>query len=92
MKRIGAADRVRTPVGDHGGDPVRAVGGHVRDLRATLWPERVEEAGQGGLVPARRGPHQPTRVVVDHHGQILVPALVGDLIGPDPSQPSEPVV
>ena len=34
------------------------------------------------------GPHQPAAVVVDHDGQVLVAALVGDLIDPDPRRPA----
>ncbi len=37
------------------------------------------------------GPHQPAAVVVDHDGQVLVAALVGDLIDPDPLQAGQRV-
>ena len=71
-----------------------AVGGDVGDLGAaalTGGPSASKNVREGGLVPAWRGPHQPAGVVVDHHGQVLVAALVGDLIDPDPTQPGEPV-
>ena len=71
--------------GDDVGDPVRTVGGDVGDLAAPLLTEGVEEALEGGLVPAGGGPDQPTGVVVDDHGQVAVAALVGDLIDPDPA-------
>jgi hypothetical protein len=40
---------------------------------------------------ARGGPHQPARVLVDDHGEVLVAALVGDLVDTDPPQPGEAV-
>ena len=91
MKRIGTADRGRAALGDHVGDPVRGVGGDMGDLRAPLGAQRVEKPPQGGGVAARCGPHQPAAVVVDHHRQVLVVALVGDLIDADPAQTGEPV-
>ncbi len=91
VERVGAAHRVRASLGDHVADPLRAVGADLGDQRAALRAEGVEERVQGGLVPAWRGPHQPAGVVVDHDRQIPVPALVGDLVDPDPAQPGEPV-
>src|SRR5690606_21894356 len=84
VEGVGAAHRVRAPLGDHGADPVRAVGGDVGDQGGAFLTEGVEEPFQGGLLPAGRGPHQPAGVVVDHDGQVLLPALVGDLVDPDP--------
>jgi hypothetical protein len=46
MKRIRTADRARAPLGDHVGDPVRGVGGHVRDQLAAFGAQRIEEAAQ----------------------------------------------
>src|SRR3954452_10999649 len=69
VEGVGAADRVRTPVGDHGADPVRAVGTDVGDLGAALLPEGVEEPVEGGLLLSVSGPHQLPGVVVDHHRQ-----------------------
>ena len=66
MKRIRTADRARAALGDHVGDPVRGVGGHVRDQRAAFGAEGVEEAAQRLRVPAGRGPDQRAGVVVDH--------------------------
>ena len=63
----------------------------MRDLRAPRRPQRVEELLQGGRVTSRRGPHQPTGVVVDHDQQVQVPTLVGDLVDADPPQPGEPI-
>jgi hypothetical protein len=91
MKRVGAADRVRAAVGHHVGDPVRGVGGHVRDQRGPLGAEGVEEPSQGGRVATRRGPDQVAGVVVDHHGQILVVAFVGNRVDADPAQVRQPV-
>jgi hypothetical protein len=92
VEGVGATHRVRAAVGDHRADPVRAIGADVGDLGAALFTEDVEEPLQGGLLPARSGPHQPAGVVVDHHGQVPLSAFVGDLIDPDPSQVGEPVV
>ena len=39
-----------------------------------------------------RDPHQPAGVVVNHRGEELVAALVGDLIDPEPGQAGEPVM
>src|SRR5664279_49235 len=52
-------------------------------------PERLEELGQGVLVPALMSPHQPPGVVVDHARQIPVPLTIGDLVDPDPAEPVE---
>ena len=90
----GSAQRIacRAALGHHVADPVRGVGRHMGDLGAArLDAQGVEERAHGGAVTTRRGPHQPAAVVVDHHGQVLVAALVGDLIDADPAQPGEPI-
>ena len=56
-----------------------------------LGAEGVEEPLQGGGVAARCGPHQPAAVVVNHHREVFVVALVGDLVDADPAQVREPV-
>jgi hypothetical protein len=61
------------------------------DLRTPLGSEGVEEGTQRRLVSTGAGPDQPSGVVVDHDGQVLVVALVGDLIDADPAQTSEQV-
>ena len=38
---------------------------------------------QGRFIAAGCGPHEPAGVVVDDDGQVVVAALVGDLIDPD---------
>jgi len=43
VERVRAAHRVRAALGDHRGDPVRAVGRHVRNPPAALGAQRVEE-------------------------------------------------
>jgi len=63
----------------------------VGELAGAILAQGVEEALQGGLVAAGRGPHQPARVMVDDHGEVAVAPLVADLVHPDPAQPSEPV-
>ena len=69
VERVGALDRVRAPFGDDLGDPVGLISRHLSECGAAVWPELVEEAAQGGAIPARRGPHQPAGVVIDHDGE-----------------------
>jgi len=61
------------------------------ELAGVITAEGVEEAVQGGLVVAGRGPHQPAGVVVDDHRQVAVALLVGDLVHADAAQPLKPV-
>ena len=61
------------------------------ELRGAFVAELVEEHLQVGVGAARAGPHQMAGVVVDHDDQVAVPALVGDLVDPDPAQPGEPI-
>lgn len=61
------------------------------DQCGPLRPQGVEELPQGGTVTTRSSPHQPAAVVINHHSQVLVVALVGDLINPDPAQPREQI-
>jgi hypothetical protein len=60
-----------------------------------IWAHRSSPSASknpaSAFVAAGGGPHQPAGVVVDHDHQVLVPALVGDLIDPDPLEPLEPV-
>lgn len=42
-------------------------------------------------VPTHRCPDQPAAVVVDHHGEVTVAALVRDLIDADAAQASEAI-
>jgi len=79
----------------HGTDPVSPIGADVADLGAAALARgfhRVEERLEGGLVPARRSPHQPAGVVVDHDRQVLVATFVGNLVDPDPPQLGEPIM
>jgi hypothetical protein len=66
----------------------------MADLGASTLPrclQRIEEGGHGRAFSAGAGPHQAAAVVVDHDGQVLVVALVGDFIDPDPPQASQRV-
>ncbi len=92
MERIGDTDRARTPVGHDGIDEVSPIGADMGDLGATLGSEEIEELTHGRTGASRRSPHQPTGVVVDHDHQKLEPALVADLIDPDPPQPGQTVM
>ena len=60
-------------------------------LRGAVGAEGVEERVHGLGVPAGRGPHQLAGVVVDDHHDVLVAALIGDLVDPDPPQPGQRV-
>jgi hypothetical protein len=64
-------------------DPVRGISGRTGDLRDPLGAKGIEKPPQGRGVAPRRCPHQPAAVVVDHHRQVLVVTLVGDLIDAD---------
>ena len=88
---VGAQDGGGTAGRDHPGDPGGRVGADQPDLLASLRTKRVKEAAQRRRVVAGRGPHQPASVVVDHHGEVAVALLVGDLVDPDPGQPLQPV-
>jgi hypothetical protein len=63
----------------------------MRELLGAVGPEDVEEPGDGRGVAARLRPDQVPRIVVDHHGQVLLALAVADLVDPDPGQPREPV-
>ena len=89
VERIRTADRARTAPGHHVGDPAGRIRGDVGDL--PRGPQRVEEAVQGGVVAARDRPDQPAAVVVDHHRDVVVVTLVGDLVDADTPQPGKPV-
>ncbi len=62
------------------------------DLAGSLRAECVEERGQGGFVLAGSCPDEPTTVVVNNDAQILVAALVADLINTDPPEVGERVM
>jgi hypothetical protein len=90
-ERVGAHGGGGTAGRDHPGDPRCRVGADQLDLLAARKAKRVEEAAQRrGVMPGRR-PHQPASIVVDHHRQVPVAHLVGDLVDADPGQPREPV-
>src|SRR6476660_10622175 len=83
VKRVGASHRGRASIADHVSDPFGSVSGDVADPGASTLPrclQRIEEGVHGRAFAAGTGPHQPAAVVVDDDGQVLVVALVGDLI------------
>jgi len=82
---------VLTASGDHERDPFGRIGADQGDLRATLGTQAVEELLQRLPIPAGVGPQQDTGVVVNDHSEVLVAALVTDLVDPDPAQVREPV-
>ena len=67
VERVQAHDRLRAAARDHAGDPAGRIRAHMGELAGVITAEGVEEALQGGLVVAGRGPHQPAGVVIDHH-------------------------
>lgn len=74
------------PLRDHVGDPARAVGG---DLAAGAPPlrEQVEEGVELALAVPGAGPHDPSAVVVDHHGQVLAALVAAGLVDADRARP-----
>ena len=91
MERIQAQLSVLAPISHDACDPLGRIGADQGDLGATLGAELIEEPLQRLGVPARVGPQQDPRFVVHDHSEVLVPALVADLIDPDPGQSLEPV-
>ena len=94
VKRVGASHRGRASIADHLSDPFGPVCADMGDFGASALPrclQRIEKGVHGRAFAAGTGPHQPAAVVVDHDGQVLVAAFVGDLIDPDPLQASERV-
>ena len=59
--------------------------------RAPRLAECIEEPPQSRSVTTLRRPHQPARIVIDDHRQILVALLVGDLVDPDSAQTIETI-
>lgn len=92
MERVGDTDRVRGVLGDDGVDEVGPISRDVSDQGGPLGPQGLEERRDRGLVATWRGPQQRAGVVIDHHDQVLVTALVRDLIDPDSPDVREPVM
>jgi hypothetical protein len=86
VERIGAQDGLRRAGGGGPGDPVRAVGGQVGEQSGAFLAELVEECVHGAGLAAGRSPDQQPGVVVDHDDQVLVAALIGDLVDADAAQ------
>lgn len=83
VEGVGTLDRIRAAFGDDPGDPGGRIGRDVGDLGAALLPEQIEEGPQGGHIAARCRPDEAPGVVVDHHAQVAMPALVGNLVDTD---------
>lgn len=77
------------PLGDRVGDPARAVGGDDHDAGAPPLREQVEEGVELALAVPGAGPHDPSAVVVDHHGHVLATLLVTGLVDADRARPVE---
>ncbi len=71
---------MRDTFGDRGSDPASHVTGHRFDLFAAFFSQSVKEREHGSAITTRGGPHQPAAVMIDHDGQIMLPAAVADLI------------
>src|SRR3954466_10300537 len=74
---------VRAVRGDGTRDPLRHVARHQLKLGAAVLAEPRQERLDGRAVTARSGPDQPDAVVVDHHGEVALPAADRDLIHAD---------
>lgn len=77
------------PLGDRVGDPARAVGGDDLDAGAQPLREQAEEGVELALVVPDAGPHDPSAVVVDHHGHVLAALLAAGLVDADRARPVE---
>jgi hypothetical protein len=91
VEGVQAEPRLGAALGHHGRDPGGGVGADQPQLPAARLAEGVEEAAKRPCVMAGGSPHQPARVVVDHHRQVAVAPLVRHLVDADPPQPSEAV-
>ena len=91
MERIKTEHRFGRPLGDHGVDPLGAIGRDVGQLGRPCGPQLVEEPPERLGVPSGSGPDQPAAVLVDHAGQVPVTLAVRDLIDTDPSDSTEKV-
>ena len=92
MERIKAEHRLRRSLRHRRVDPLGAISGNMRQLGRPRRTQRIEERQQRLGVSARRRPHQPAGVMIDHTGQISVTLPVRDLIDPDPPQPGQQVL
>ena len=91
MERVEAARRLRCPLPHHVFDPLRGIGAHQLQLGAALGTELIEELAQRLLVTPGGHPHQPARVVVEHHRHVFVPLAVAQLVNADAPQAAEEV-
>jgi hypothetical protein len=91
VERVEAQLGVLAAGADNVLDPLGRIGADQADLGAAVLAETVEELLQCLLVTSGVRPQQHAGVVVDHHGQVLVAALVADLVDPDPAEVREPV-
>jgi len=91
MKRIGTPHGLGTVLDDRLRDPRRSISRCMGDLSTPFRPQQDEELVERCFVTTDRSPQQIPGVVIDHDCQILVTALVGDLIDPDPTQTCETI-
>jgi hypothetical protein len=91
MERVRAAHRVRGAASNDASDPVGHIGRNMGERCRAFGTELVEEHVQRSVVAAGTSPHQVAAVMIDDHDQIAMPALVRDLIDPDPAQPVQPI-
>ena len=90
-EKLDEAKQKAKPVSDRAADPGRHVARHQFDLFAASFAERVKERLDGLAIAAGGGPHQPTRVVVDDDGQVLLTFPVRYLIDPDAREAGQQV-
>lgn len=86
VERVHAAHRVVAAGGHDITDPVGRVGADQANLGAALGSQLVEERLDRRLAATGLDPHQPARVVIDDHGQVVVALQMRDLVDADPGQ------
>ena len=89
VERVGAQGGVEAAFTNHGRDPLGGVSAHQLDQGGPFFTQQIEERVEGGLVPTHRGPDEPSAVVVDDHGQVLVTPAVADLVDANAGQSLE---
>jgi hypothetical protein len=91
VERIHADGCLRTPTFQDAPDPRRTVSRYESQAASPRWPKPIEEALQRRLVSAFLHPDDTGCLVIDHNGQISLPATEADLVNTDLAQPVQPI-
>jgi hypothetical protein len=89
VERVHAADSVRAPVSDRGGDRLGHVAGDQLELLAPVCAEQIQELLDGSSITAGRRPDEPAGVVIDDHCQVAMSLSICEVVDPDSLQPPE---